>query len=1534
MTARKIRISLCALIIVVSSQTSYTQVQNSFWEKINGDIKLSLEKRSTIPEKFIAYSLDLNAMKHALSTAISEDSPNAFSNAPIISLPLPDGSFSRFSVALSPVIPERMAAAYPMIRAFSAKGIDDPYAVAKIDYTVWGFHAMIMSPNGWVFIDPASMGNSYEYICYARSDSRPAQTFVCDAADFAFEYRAYIANDVLRTSGGTLKTYRLALACTGEYAGFYGGTVSGALSGMVTSVNRVNGVYEIENAIRLVLIPNTDQLIYLNSATDPYTNGSGSTMLGQNQTTINSVIGSANYDIGHVFSTGGGGVAYLQSVCASNKAGGVTGSSAPINDAFDIDYVAHEMGHQFGGNHTFNSVTGSCNGNRSSTAAYEPGSGTTIMAYAGICGADNIQPHSDPIFHTKSYDEIQIFITTGGGNSCDVATGTGNNPPVVTNPSNYTIPVSTPFALTGSATDADLDPLTYLWEEFDLGPSGSPNNPSGNAPIFRDFTPVTTPTRIFPRIEDLVRNQQTLGEILPSYGRSLVFRLTARDNRIGGGGVGYNNTAVTLTVAGTSTPFKVTSPNTGLNWFANSTQTITWDVSSTNLSPINCATVNILLSIDSGYTFPYTLVANTPNDGSQSITLPNVISNKARIKVEAVGNIFFDFSDVNFIISSSSSVLSIITTTSPSSATLCAGDNVSVSYSTDGPANSGNVFTAQLSNSSGSFASPVNIGTLNSTTSGTINAQIPSGISSGNGYRIRIVSSNPAVTGSDNGVNISISRPVGNPGSVNGPAIVCQGTTGNIYSVSSIANATGYLWSLPAGATITSGNNTNAITVSFSGSASSGPVTVRGTNSGCGDGPLSAPFVIAVNTLPGDAGPISGANVICQGSAGISYSIIPIAGVTGYDWSLPAGATITSGSNTNSITVDFSVSALGGNITVAGINACGAGIASTLPVYTATVPAPASVNANGPASFCTGDSVKLSYAQLPNVAYTWRKDGTSLPGQTGNTYTATSTGIYDVIGASAQTFANNEIVSIPDYTTGSCLYGSSVIHVSGYAGTIPSIGISIKLNITHTYDGDLVILLQSPDGSILGLSNQRGGSANNFTNTVFTDAAAAVLPASGAPYTGSYKPVASVFSVSSCVTTTVTSFNSIGGGSVNPNGNWILRVYDRASVDIGTIDNWSISFPASIEGPCFNVSNNIVVTDNPPVPVSVSILSNSGMEICAGNAVTFNATTVNGGASPSFQWKVNGLNAGSNNAQFISSSLSNGDDISCVMTSNADCVTGNPATSNTITMSVSAGPSITSFSPVSGTAGTLVTLLGSGFSGTTDVQFNGASAGFVVYNDGLLTTNAPAGGSSGFITITTGCGLAPTVLPFTYNATVTVSIRILIEGYYKSGGQMKGVLSATECDTVQLGLAESISPNSIVQSQKQVLDLSGNATFTFSGGIFGNAYYLVVMHRNSLQTWSHDPISFNAGTINYDFTTAANKAFGNNLKNVDGYFVVHSGDVNQDGNIDAIDIDLVEKSATLFINGYLAEDLNGDSICGSSDFSIVENNFSISLLRP
>jgi hypothetical protein len=647
---------MSTIVLILIANFSFAQNSSeSLWQNVDESQINLVGERFIIPNIYRSIKLDLEGLQNYLSKAPLENFGQSNKQIMVLSLPMPDGLFQKFSIAESPVMAPDLAAKYPDIKTYIGKGIDDVYATIRFDLTPLGFHAMILSPNGNVFVDPYSLGDVENYISYYTKDFiNDQKAFDCEVIsdESRLQELNYLKESgFLTPTGPQLRTYRLALATTGEYSAFFGGTVPLALAAVVTSVNRVNGVYEKEVAVRMVLVANNDTLIFTNASTDPYTNNNGSTMLGQNQTTIDARVGSANYDFGHVFSTGGGGVAYLGVICVNGyKARGVTGSYAPVGDPFDIDYVAHEMGHQFSGNHSFNGSSGSCSGgNRNGSTAYEPGSGSTIMAYAGICSPQNLQNNSDPYFHSINFDEIVAYTNLGSGNGCAVITNTGNGAPLVTVPAGgFYIPKSTPFSLTGSATDPDSDPLTYCWEEFDLGPAGAPGTPSGNAPIFRTWNPTTSSTRYFPRLQNLLNNTTVIGEILPTYSRVLTFRLTARDNKVGGGGV--DHAQMQFNVDGNSGPFLVTSPNTNVTWAGASSQIITWDVANTDAALINCTNVNILLSTDGGQTFPTVLLANTPNDGTESVTIPNTPSSTSRVKVEAVGNIFFDLSNTNFII--------------------------------------------------------------------------------------------------------------------------------------------------------------------------------------------------------------------------------------------------------------------------------------------------------------------------------------------------------------------------------------------------------------------------------------------------------------------------------------------------------------------------------------------------------------------------------------------------------------------------------------------------------------------------------------------------------------------------------------------------------------------------------------------------------------------------------------------------------------------------------------------------------------------
>ncbi|MEP7015492.1 MAG: reprolysin-like metallopeptidase [Verrucomicrobiota bacterium] len=639
------------------------------WRVVDQRLVDPAAKRLIVPMAYVKVRVDKAVLAQALAGAPMEFTKAATENPSTIHLPMPDGTMARFRFEESPVIEPGLAAKFPGLKTYRAQGIDDPAATSRFDWLPTGFHAIILAPSGTVLIDPYAKGNTTDYITYWKKDAaNAAEPFECHFIDP--ELPPLPAGGVHApgvTSGTILRTYRLALAATNEYTVAVGNnTIAGALAAEVLVMNRVNGVYERDLAIHMNLVANNDLITYAgdnfscggacSSGNDPYSNNDNGSMLGQNQTNLDNVIGSANYDIGHVFGTTTGGVAYGSVSCTSNKALGVTGFSDPVGDPFAIDYVAHEMGHQWGALHTFNGAVGSCGGsNRTDSAAYEPGSGITIMAYAGICGNQNLAAHSIDTFHLKSIEQIVAYSQTGNGNNCAAATPTGNTAPTVGGPGNFTIPKGTPFSLAASATDPNGDSITYDWEEYDLGASTSaaPNTDSdGNArPIFRPYLPTTGGTRTFPSLQYILNNANVpppttggflTGELLPAISRVMMFQVVARDNRAGGGGI---NTATSIvTIDGAAPPFAVTAPNTGISVPVMTNLNVTWSASG------SAANVKISLSTDGGNTFPTVLAASTPNDGAESVLIPNLPTTMARIKIEAVGNIYFDISDTDFSI--------------------------------------------------------------------------------------------------------------------------------------------------------------------------------------------------------------------------------------------------------------------------------------------------------------------------------------------------------------------------------------------------------------------------------------------------------------------------------------------------------------------------------------------------------------------------------------------------------------------------------------------------------------------------------------------------------------------------------------------------------------------------------------------------------------------------------------------------------------------------------------------------------------------
>jgi hypothetical protein len=667
------------LLVATALLCSTLAFAQDYWKSHTDAARIVTDKaiaRLAFPKDFKLFDLNVTPLRNEVFKAVGN-------HAIIVSLPSADGEIEQFEIREASNFEPALQAKFPEIRAFSGKGITDGSATLKLSISPQGIQAMVFrTGKANEFIEPYSADHTVYSVFKKQPKTLP---WKCTTPEqkMATSIGNQLPNVTARSTGD-MKILRLAQSVTAEYSNYFGATSASQVSLVLAAVNatltRCNGVYEKDLAIHLNLVATATNVFYYNPSTDPYSaasSGSGGAWNSELQNTLTSVIGAANYDIGHLFgaSGGGGNAGCIGCICVDNSKGSGFTSPAdniPQGDNFDIDYVVHEVGHQLGGNHTFSMS------NEGTGVNVEPGSGITIMGYAGITAQD-VAPHSIDIYHAATIAQIQANLSS---KTCPVTTSiSGNNAtPVVNAGGNFTIPISTPFVLTGSATDANPgDVLTYCWEQNDnatssqTGTSSVASPAKASGPNWISYAPVTTPVRYFPKLATILAGGLVSGplsggdagantEALSSVSRTLGFRLTVRDN------APYSSTApvtigqtnfanATITVTSSSGPFAVTAPNTNVSWAGNSSQSITWSVANTTTAPVSCANIKISISTDGGTTFS-TLVASTPNDGSEVVTIPNTPTTTARIKVEAVGNIFFDISNTNFTITSGSSCAS------------------------------------------------------------------------------------------------------------------------------------------------------------------------------------------------------------------------------------------------------------------------------------------------------------------------------------------------------------------------------------------------------------------------------------------------------------------------------------------------------------------------------------------------------------------------------------------------------------------------------------------------------------------------------------------------------------------------------------------------------------------------------------------------------------------------------------------------------------------------------------------------------------
>lgn len=823
---------------------------DAMWIKIpSKEISGEKVKRSSFPTDYYLFQLDLNLLKSKLVNA-----PVLFSNtiqpALVIEFPNSEGNFEKFRVYESSIMEPALEAKFPMIKTYAAQGINDPTATMRFSVTQFGLHTMSISGiKSTNFIDPYTT-DLINYIVYDRSSlGADPQSFECLTDESislpSLQKNSNGTSSVQNINDQKLRTYRLAQSCTAEYGNLFAGTINqkaNIQAQMAITINRVNGVYERDLAIHMNFVANNDLVIYFGSTTaDPWSN-EYNTKTAQ---TIDANIGVANYDIGHNFNTtGGGNAGCLSCVCLStsqtstHKGRGMTGRANPTGDAFDIDYVAHEMGHQYGGYHVMNTCSRSGNG----TTEVEPASGSSIMGYAGICSS-NVQSNSHDDFNYVNIRDISVNIKTGNS-TCGAITTLTDTPPTASAGLDYTVPISTAYILEGTATDIDgTSSLTYNWSEND--PAQSPGNAAplstySVGPLYRAFSPTTSPNRYMPALATVLSNTlNSTWEKTPSVARTLNFSFIVRDNNLGAGQTASD--LMKVTVSSAAGPFSVTSQNTATTWTATTTQTVTWNVANTNTGAVNTPSVNIFLSTNGGTLYPITLAANIPNNGTAVITVPSLTTTTGRLMVRGAGNIFFDINNSVLTIVAAPVSAAPVSSFSVATSNLCTSSSIQLN---DQSLNAPNSWTWTATSSTGTIFS-------------NANAQNPTITFSNSGtYTVSLIAKNSLGSDTSSQVITVNTTPLV---AVNNSTI-CAGDATTLIA----SGATSFSWNNSA--------STNSISVSPTTSTS---YTVIGTTNGCTDAKVAN---VTVNNLPTVSLALS-STLVCTSDSIVNLTGTPTGGI-------------------------------------------------------------------------------------------------------------------------------------------------------------------------------------------------------------------------------------------------------------------------------------------------------------------------------------------------------------------------------------------------------------------------------------------------------------------------------------------------------------------------------------------------------------------------------------------------------------------------------------------------------------------------------
>lgn len=1203
--------------------------QQGYWQKTNVTDVTSDNSKTTLNENFYeTYQLNIDAFKVQLANAPLRSATTTMSNSKVY-LPNVKGELEQFMVIETPVLSEELSLRHPNIKTYLGFSTENPGTRARFSVTPQGLKTMITYPNAPMsFTAPLSKTDNTSYIAYSREAKTQAlKEFECLTED------EFIPIDTNGLSGRdandqTLRTFRIAISTTGEYTNFFddgddgnGTAQDDALAAVVATLNRSNEVFEIDMAVTFTLVTGTE-IIFPDAGTDPYSGD----LNGELQSTLTANVGEANYDVGHLFNFGGfnGNAGCIGCVCVD----GVKGSgfsSHPftdndggpyMDDYFDIDYVPHEIGHQMGANHTwaFNSESTGVNA--------EPGSGTTIMGYAGITGNNDVQDHSDPYFH---YYSILQILNNLENRTCWVGTAITNAAPVADAGLDQTIPIGTAFVLRGAATDADGgDILTYTWEQIDDGvtTSGSfgPNKAAG--PVWRSRPPSTSSDRFMPIVERVIAGQltetnpletvdNTSWETVSNVSRALNFALTVRD-RSEADGIGQTPQSdfdtMTVNVDDSAGPFVVTSQTTNVTWDAGSNQTVTWDVAGTDGGAVNTPTVNILLSTDGGLTYPFIMATDVPNDGSEDVTVPVTggDTSTARVKVEGNNNIFYAINSTNFSLQESEFVLNVANI----SVDVCNPDDAVYTYTyntflgftgttvftaTGLPAGAVATFSPTTASTDGTSVTvtvtgtgTLAVGNYPFTLVGTSGAITNTADVDFNVYDTNLATLN-IVTPADGAIDIPADAAMFSwDADVNATAYeidvatdaaftnIVAGTVvnQNSYMVTTLAIVTDYFWRVRgvndcgvgaySEASFTTANisctvlnssdtpvgipDANAIgansviSVTTASIITDVNVTINATHTWANDliftliAPDGTEIILSnrngaasaqnyINTVfdqeatdfIGDAdAPFTG-TFVPDGDLSTLYG-----GLSGGDWTL----NVSDNASFDTGTID------NWSIEICGIPQPDAD-GDTIPDSSDNCPNTANadqsdIDGDGIGDICDddidNDTILNADDNCPEIANTDQADGN------GN-------GIGDVCDIVCDVIAStNTPLDIPDN------FGGGIDSVLDFTGAFEITDINVTVNITHTFDGDLTLILTSPSGASAILSAENGGGGDNFTATVFDDDGSTPIQGGSAPFTGNFIPEEPL-----------SIFNGESSG-----GAWTLNVADGTVFDTGTIDSWSL----------------------------------------------------------------------------------------------------------------------------------------------------------------------------------------------------------------------------------------------------------------------------------------------------------------------------------------------------------------------------------------